>query len=503
MIINDHRSYRMTSLEFSIGSDATCDLVLSGDNIEPIHAQVLMMSDEHYVLRAYHQAHVMVNQQLVRDSVTLQSGDIVTIGHTTLRFELEQQAGSNQVTASEGDIIEGEFQEVTLSTNQLIVAPPSKLFKPYESRIGCAYCFRTLDPEDPDETLREAVKHKNKPYHRKCWEQLPQHDEPVSEYVPPKPTPLRVVQLIPSPLYMGPLNALDNVPLGISESVVILTSNRKAEVYVRNNSEGIILLDRRKMPMWAYIDYGEHDLQDANVSLMPGQMRQLTIYPHRIRPGMGIYYLDLTATQGVNIENQSGNGWPTIMFIVIYTLFLWHVSTIFQLHNWLDGGTVRLQYVIEPLLTLFLLFGSLFLLAPARLLWQIFDLIQKAQVSSLRPVLAPAIEPLKMFVMRQLRNGDFEDAMRRFVFPFSLKLLGSGLAGAFAFFLPTFILVSILGSFLSTLVVLIECGMVLYILYVFGKGYGFDLLTFIEQLVRIGRSVYRELEQQISSSERS
>src|SRR4051812_3484605 len=111
-------------------------------------------------------------------------------------------------------------------------------------RIGCGFCFHTLDPEDPDESLRRfaACKECGRRYHRACWKGACVRPsclgrEWVRVLVAP-PYPLSPEALVPLLVSTGPFTTLEDAPLGISRGTVLLSrvSRRARHLVIRNNS---------------------------------------------------------------------------------------------------------------------------------------------------------------------------------------------------------------------------------------------------------------------------
>jgi len=405
----------------------------------------------------------------------------------------------DNLPSADEDVIDAEFEEVVLPATQigtaLALSPSLALAIQDVNRLGCAYCFRTLNPGDPDETLRNAVRVITRYFHQKCWGKTPEADQEVEVFTPPEPQPLRVVTLVGAPLHTGTLNKIDDSPLGISESVVILDTTLMSSVALRNNSDAPLKLDRRIMPVWAYLKFAAPNTsQGHELILSPGDTVRLEIYPHVVRPGLETYRLSLTDKQGMSLESQGVSVIPIAMLIGVYGLFLWHVSALlnmrFWFHYWGSYAGVQFHFLLAPFLILSALIAILTLLSPATVLWGIYTVVKSLKASPISAVLAQPLTRLETVTLKLIDLDSLENTLTHWVMPLSLILIGIGVVGALLLWIPLLLLTTILKP-LSDVFLCAELGLILYLLYRFGRGYGFNLVSFIESLVRSAISTYR------------
>ncbi len=406
----------------------------------------------------------------------------------------------DNLSSTDEDVVDAEFEVIGASASpgetSLALAPTSAMEHGGAVRLGCAYCFRTLDPLAEDETLREAVRVNWRYYHRTCWEHSGETNQAAEPFTPHVPQPLRVIKMIGAPLYSGPLNTVNDLPLGISESVVILDSTAPASVMLRNNSDAPLHIDRRVMPLWAYVKYATQSASTHELALAPGEIVRLEIYPHPVRPGLETFYLALSDKQGFNLESQTAPLIPTAMLIGLYALFLGHISALLNMRFWFEYwgsyASIQLHLLLATLFSLFALFTALIYLAPAPALWGIYTLAQRFRASPIREIIAPVLAPVEAFALELIDRSALEEARTRWVMPVSVLLVAAGAVCALLVWILLLFLTAILGS-LSDLFFLAELGGVLYLLYRFGLGYGFNLISFFQRLVRSGMSAYRSV----------
>jgi len=495
LITPDQQHHPIMTAPFSIGSDANCNLVLVQDTIDPIHAQILKMDNVSeagsYILEPYQDGVIMVNGQPIRDSMALKAGDEITIGDIKLSFLLDSSA---RVTSDDADIVDAEYEVVSSDerSGDLMVVPSQALTVAAESRQGCAYCFVTLDPEDPDEKRRLAVRDGNRVYHEVCWQKT-QPDESTTSaerFMPPKPPPLPVVQLIPAPLYTGPLNNLSDKPLGISDNIVVLETTDPGSVTVRNNSDTIIQLDRHNMPLWAYVHYDSLDAGEMVKLLSPGKSLTLKIFPHVIRPGLQTIELKLGQTGRVNLESVSGGVAIKVLLLGLYLLLLGQALTLPGLPNLSTDQVRQLQVMLWPLLILMGFYGIIFLLAPAHTLMLIYDALKRVENSPIGSILGELTRLARKTILEQFDPESLGAAMAGWAMPLSMVMLGIAALIAVVVLMLLVLLKAIFSGFIGTLIILVVLGLNLFLLYRFGLGYDFDLLAFGRRIVRLSRSAY-------------
>lgn len=264
------------------------------------------------------------------------------------------------------------------------------------SRLGCNRCFATLDCNAEDDGLSTIVYCTacGRQYHQKCWNGNCMRwncsgTEAHVEVIPP-PAPLPEFVFNP-PSYGGPVNCLDDEPLGITAGTVV--EGQMGDVLIRNNSEGPIDLSPFNGPPWATIE----PVREAAApgfgltlhefyTLEPGQQRRLVIELHRVRPPDMDYSVTL-AKRILRLRTSSPTDWWYSLSLLVYFALL-------LLHWWLTLGEARQDkpQVWAVSWTLAVLLGYAALLSPgwtrALSLWLTRTML--AWLDELLPVNKPA-----------------------------------------------------------------------------------------------------------------
>lgn len=396
----------------------------------------------------------------------------------------------SSMDSTNDEIVEGIFEEVRPSAEsaqletRLVIAPQTSLAQA-GNRIGCAYCFRTSNPNDPNEMLRDSVLVNEVVYHRKCWNSLLQPTGQAIDFVPPVPEPLRVVTLVGAPLYTGPINSMNDTPLGISESLLVLNSSIQSNFIVRNNSTNLVQLDRRNMPLWAFVRYTSSGHSDGHLlTLQPSQEAVIEVYPHFVRPDLVDEPIVLSETQSLMLESRALPVIPIATLIGVYTLFLWHLSTVFNLgvqyyfvtRNFLPYGGL----LAMPIITCFLLLSVLMILAPGQVLWGIYSVLHRINQTAAERLFGQ----FEAMTLWTLESGTVEQAQTRLHSPLSLILIGITAAGTIVVWLALLLISSAFVG-ISGLIFLAEAGALLFVIYRVGREYGFDLLMAVQSVVRL------------------
>lgn len=384
---------------------------------------------------------------------------------------------------------------IPLVQHALVRRPGAELVGDFNSspRLGCGYCFRTLDPDDPDAALRTAVRHGDKLYHELCWQRLATPSSaPVHPFTPPPPPPVRILSLVAEPLYQGLLNTLDDEPLGISDSVVVIRVSDMAEVMLRNNSDSPLRLDRRIMPVWAYLDYGKREeMIDAECWLEPDEVVVLHLYPHSIIPADETYHLTLNDFQGINLVSQNSSLMAIGVVVGFYLLLGWHGYALLELDTLLQHfDEVAFPYRLTPLITLALFFFGGCLLMPANALWGTHrTLHQLGQAQWLSPLVVPLVRQFQRHLVALFRLGQVRSAMQGWNAPVHLTLLLISLGSAIGISLPLQLALAFLPSILATLLGFLELGALLAALHYLGTPYGFNLIILGQTLLHLIQSL--------------
>lgn len=412
---------------------------------------------------------------------------------------MDSRVSDNSSKATNSDeIVDGEFEEVSVSMEQaqsetrLAISTQTTLAQ-LENRVWCAYCFRTLDPNDPDDTMRVAVRVGEVAYHHSCWNRLNQPNEQPIEFVPQPPEPLRIVMFVGAPLYTGPINTLSDKPLGISDSLLVLNSLVPSTFTLCNNSVQLVQIDRRIMPAWAYVRYPSDDYTNGHLfTLLPAQTVVIEVYPHLVRPDLVDARLMLSETQSIMLESRSYPAISVAILVGLYALFLWHLSAIFDLsRNYFfitRYFSSQAGLLITPVFTCFLLVTVVVLLTPGRVLWSIHSILHRVNRTPLKRFLGQS----KTLIHRILQSGAIEQAQTRIHIPLTLILIGIAAAVTIVVWLALLVIASVIMG-LSGLFFLAEASVLLFVIYHIGREYGFDLVKAVQsvmsQILRLAQSL--------------
>lgn len=253
-------------------------------------------------------------------------------------------------------------------------------------RYGCGYCYYTLDPTDTDMHKRDFVTYNRQYYHRTCWEQnLPTTAGPGEPVTLPVPTPLEVTQRTPILLHGGPINSLNDQPLGISKGTIAIKgaeaaanhSPREQQSFIiKNNSDQRIHVARSVSPAWCYVDFGEYQKMSNVLDLGPQQQQQVEIYTHFAHPHWHQVPLRLNEAQEVLIviNKRSFPFSASLVVLLVLVLFV-----IFSGWGWIWNASPREFASVAELTWLVtvtgLFFGWIMFMMPARALWLLYDSI--------------------------------------------------------------------------------------------------------------------------------
>ena len=294
--------WALTDSPFALGPKGVGDLSLIDPRITRNIAEVCHNSREDFLLQSLDapQVPIRVNGRPVGRWHVLQSGDIIEIGSDKLRFEAEL------------------LKDVTLTNG----------------RLGCEYCFETLDPNNADPKLRTAVVVNSRPYHEVCWRMSPEYNLPGYPLKLKAPPPCTVdVQIPLATSHASVADTRYDMPWGISVTTLKLDAPQR-ELLLINNGTTDLELDRRVMPPWASIEYGKRIGTNARKRVRPDDSTSVTIYPHFIQPAGQTYYLPLGKSQGINIVSSGSRGVWAVILTCLYLVYLSYVSGIWNLWAW-------------------------------------------------------------------------------------------------------------------------------------------------------------------------
>lgn len=356
-------------------------------------------------------------------------------------------------------------------------------------RIGCAYCFWTINPEDPDEHRRAAVRVGDQYYHTQCWNQ---HPKPGIVAVPasvPIPPPLIAQVREPVALRAGPLNTLNDLPLGISHSTLRLETVESVEFTLRNNAEEVVTLSRRVGPPWVAIEFNEYGECSGQLVLLPRDTLTVQVYPSFIRPAYMTCEAEISEHQGIDLESNTA---PIAVVAVIVSFVVFWLVHIFSLYSAvqtirLPGWPIPVGQVITSTLSMSGMIGLAFFMAASWLLWSLYSLIDKVRRGILGRVhfINRLLEMLQYAIWVQFAHRNITQVMHT---PKSAVVQSTivGVIAGIVCSLSALLILRLLSPVLF-LVWLLYAGFILWLLYRFLLHYDFNGVLF-------GRRIYRFLE---------
>jgi hypothetical protein len=226
----------------------------------------------------------------------------------------------------------------------------------------------------------------------------------------PEPLPLLVEEFVSSVYSGGPVNSLDDAPLGISRGIIDVSDGQVQRVFFRNNSSQPISLSRYLGPPWVGVSLAAPDpagpvVRPELITLAPGGTCELLIIPSFFRPPWMRFTLRMGERE-LQIVTEAESPFYALGLFGFFLLLLHHwltlVTTVCSSPT-AGNGALTLSFG--------LLFGWLTLLAPAwprALFTQLVSLLERIQgfiqgkrfARSAARFLAPAADPGAEFLKR-------------------------------------------------------------------------------------------------------
>jgi len=481
--------------------------------------------------------------QIIKNNITtllpsdLTLSDIAVIaGNISVQIQVEESNQSSTASASEmtietqlNEVVSDDVDEHALKTvktdpvaretvktspvtneTSLTVTQTQSLSRGGElNRLGCAYCFRTLDPVDKDESLRGIVKVDGLLYHEDC---LKKCNPAALEYATPvaikEPEPLEPVQRFGMALYGGPVTFIHDVPLGVTKGTIAFTDEpngvEQQSVVLQNNSEKPIIIDRSKSPVWAFIDYGDYNPLTSEFVLNAGQSRQIDVYPHPVRPIWQQELIQLIPTQSIMVANTA------FVFQYLISIGLLIVFVLVNLNSAISVFTWRAELVLGSLpamvITNALIIGWVAYMMPASLLWFIHNKLKfVTNLSALKRIefvhklLSTLMKSIySVFAERQIIQL-YEDKRALVVFGVLSFIIGLVLSLIFVGLYTGLVSLAdqVLGNFGNYAVRIAYLALGYYVTMRLLRGYGIFLnklaINIRNFVFRLGREIYQSI----------
>jgi len=435
--------WALTESPFVLGPKGVDGLPLTNPLISDNIAELCHNSRGDFLLHVLGAAvQVQVNGNRVGRWHVLQSGDLIDIGRDRFRFEAEL------------------LKDVILTNG----------------RLGCEYCFETLDPNDADTSMREAVVVNSRPYHEACWRISPECNLPANPLKLKPPPPYTVdVQTPLAPSHTAVANTIYDVPWGISTNTLQLAS-AQFQFKLINNDATTLELDRRVMPPWAYVDYGGSIDKNACKRVRPAGSTSVTICPHFIQPPRQTYYLPISKSQGINIVSNGSKGVWAVMLVSLYLVYLSYALGVWNLRAWyidpVNFGHVSSVAILLPFLSLLLLFSAVFCLSPAKTTWQVYSMLDALEHKAKFP--SEWVVMAKDHILGPLEEDWLRRTEQRWKWLFGWILALYGGIAALLIVVPLLLFLAVGIRVVTDGATIIAMIVPLIFLYRFGRQYGCD-----------------------------
>lgn len=326
--IPEGQKFFLTKPVIKMGGDGSNDVMFSFADIDRFHIEIQWTGSGHMLVVLESGMNTRINGKIAppRSSLILSSGDYIQLGqHIAFRYMVHHevkignppsvrpvqaptQSQQNAVPPSYA-IVKSEPIEVRMVT----------LTRP--SRIGCKYCFYTLNPTDPDPQLQSFVKVGDNYYHATCYEKL-EIQPPIAST---KTTigsiePLEWMWLSPVVLDPGPTNTIIDKPIGISVGTVTIRDRTPQVFFIQNNDAQTMNIPRTSGVAWAYLHhenpYGGHEY-----TLAPSQSARIVVIPHFARPSFATSEIRLRENDVIDLSAD------TFSFSLLWNLILGAILT--------------------------------------------------------------------------------------------------------------------------------------------------------------------------------
>ncbi len=233
-------------------------------------------------------------------------------------------------------------------------------------RIGCGYCFHTLDPADRQPRQRSVIRCTTcgQLYHAACWSgrcAMPGcrgTDTASVSMAPPRPLDGR--RRLATGFVGGGYTSLEDRPLGRSIDTLSLNDSDAHELLLRNNAGIPLDIERLLNPPWitAYLDEDPDNKVAETLRMNPGDEWRLLIKAQAFRPPRGSTLVNLCGETALELVTTQNRG--------VYYLGL-AAFVILLLNHWIDFGRLLTptHSVWPAAFSLALIIGYVAVIAPA------------------------------------------------------------------------------------------------------------------------------------------
>lgn len=308
------------------------------------------------------------------------------------------------------------------------------------SRISCAFCFKTLDPNDPNLMLRKFVTIQQRAYHELCWSSGEgTSDKEIYALTVLPPSALVATHRIPVVLHAGPTNAITDKPVGISIGVVEVDSNQSQTFSIRNNSEVPQVLDHKLGLAWAYLDFDIDGETNQQIILKPYQVIQATLYPHIVRPSFSRREIPIKKDKAIEVSNPFFSYSLSICLISFVIVAFIHLRVVGIMQMQLANQHLRfpLQELISLIISGTFVASWFVFIQPGRILWSLYtaSCSISTRLTGYWSIIDQVVNKLRMLIENRI-------VPHLFLHPYMLILFSIICGGAiFLALLPPFLLI--------------------------------------------------------------
>jgi hypothetical protein len=503
-------SFRLKDQKTVIGRDESSDIVLDAPAVSRRHACIILERPNIYIEDVGSTNGTFINDQRLAEGerYRLRRDDVISLGsEVQLSIDLEDDDDIAPNKTIVETIKRRDIEDIYPPTKAPSTARAIEAVRPQainqltnttRQRLGCPYCFRTLDPNDERRDFRQFVRSADgQTFHAICWDSHKESLSQPSEIKPVQikaPDPLPVVDREPIVLYSGPSNAISDTPLGISVGTLFIQGHPEAHnpnnvFALQNNSDQPITIHRNLGPRWLYLDFGRYDdAPSPTITLQPNDYVQVKVYADQARPPYSqqdVYLLENDYIQVMTRTFSAALGLSLLILLAAAVVgFLMALSVLLG-NSWHGPAIIS---IVGGLMA-----GWAFFTSPSRLVWHGLRL-----VLGLRPILGrislfdrPIKRLLRFFWIDLLADGGVIRLMRSTALRAWLALsIGTGCA----------ILLGMVWAFASQpqnfglrhLLSIVAAIVIAWSTLSWLKDYGFDALAWATNYARKQATLARE-----------
>ena len=243
-------------------------------------------------------------------------------------------------------------------------------------RIGCGFCFRTLDPSVEDSTRRAFTQCSScrTAYHTACQQTRCDHVGcGGSEFCDLTVMPPREADLsIRSPMRYpsGPPNALEDEPLGISHGTLIVRTDAATSFRIRNNGPTDLSVPRWRTPPWAFLHLGDEDDSSLRQLIVPGEEVEALVITAPMHPPSILADIHLGPDSRILLHTEGGHRLARLSPLAFGLVACLHWNHAWQLRGGPETGTI-----ISFAWSFGLVVCSGVFLAPATSFWTVLRMV--------------------------------------------------------------------------------------------------------------------------------